>query len=62
MMRESKALFDALMVTMIFTSGGLVQAKSFTNTMMLITNLLIIIVIVISAIPDINLDASTASQ
>jgi len=61
MMTESKTLFDTLMVAMVFTSGRLMQAKSFTDAMMLFA-ILLVIVIVISTVPDINLDASASSE
>jgi len=60
MMTESKTLFDAFMVAMVFASGRLMQAKSFADAMMLFTALLVIVVVV-STVPDIDLDASAPS-
>jgi len=58
MMTESKPLLNTLVVAMVFASGRLMHAKSFTNAMMLFA---ILIVIVVSAVPDIDLDASAPS-
>ena len=61
MMTESKTLFDAFMVAMVFASGRLVQAKPFADAMMLFTALLVIVVVV-STVPDIDLHAAASSK
>jgi hypothetical protein len=60
MMTKPKTLFDALVVAMVFTSGRLMQAKSFTNAVVLFTILVVIVVVGIPAVPDVNLDTSAA--